>query len=91
MISSHSSDPPEEHDGAHLPGSCCDRFCVAHIHSEASDGPAQSCLLQTGTSYTPKNPRRSESPYTLCIKANVFFLDLFETCYYPFFFSMQLW
>ncbi|ROL43966.1 Low affinity vacuolar monovalent cation/H(+) antiporter [Anabarilius grahami] len=51
--------PPEEHDGAHLPGSCCDRVCVAHVHPEASDGPAQSCLLQTGTSCTPKNPRRT--------------------------------
>lgn len=79
MISSHSSDPPEDHDGAHLPGSCCERVCVAHIHSEASDGPAQSCLLQIGNSYSPKNPQRSESPYTLGIKARVFFLDLFET------------
>lgn len=69
MISSNPSDPPEDHDGAHLPGSSCDRVCVAHVHSEASDSPAQSCLQQTSASYTPKNQQRSESPNTLCIKA----------------------
>uniref|UniRef100_A0A672SHF6 Low affinity vacuolar monovalent cation/H(+) antiporter-like n=1 Tax=Sinocyclocheilus grahami TaxID=75366 RepID=A0A672SHF6_SINGR len=65
MISSHSSDSPEDHDGGRQPASCCDRICVAHVHSEASDAHTHSCLLQTSASCTPKHPQRSETPYTL--------------------------
>uniref|UniRef100_A0A671PJ63 Putative cation exchanger C521.04c n=1 Tax=Sinocyclocheilus anshuiensis TaxID=1608454 RepID=A0A671PJ63_9TELE len=42
MISSHSSDSPEDHDGGHQPASCCDRVCVAHVHLEASDAHTHS-------------------------------------------------
>lgn len=58
-LDTKNQDPPEDHDGSHLPGSGCDRVCVAHIHSEASDGPAQSCLQQTSASYSPKKQQRT--------------------------------
>ncbi|TRY83461.1 hypothetical protein DNTS_016206 [Danionella cerebrum] len=49
----------DEVDGA-LPGSCFERVCVAHVHSEDSDGPPNSGLLQTSCSFTPKNPQRMD-------------------------------
>ncbi|KTF91814.1 hypothetical protein cypCar_00013158 [Cyprinus carpio] len=61
---------PEDHDGAHQPGSCCDGVCVAHVHLEASD--AHSCLLQTSSSCTPKHPqRRCYYPFFV-LPSNVF-------------------
>ncbi|XP_042571801.1 low affinity vacuolar monovalent cation/H(+) antiporter [Cyprinus carpio] len=56
-LDTDKQDSPEDHDGAHQPGSCCDGVCVAHVHSEASD--AHSCLLQTSSSCTPKHPQRT--------------------------------
>ncbi|XP_058622982.1 uncharacterized protein cax2 isoform X2 [Onychostoma macrolepis] len=50
---------PEDHHGSHQPGSCCDRACVAHVHSEAGDAHTHSCLLQPSGSYTPKHPQRT--------------------------------
>lgn len=54
-----TQDPPEERQGNHLPGTFSERICVAHIHSETSDGPAHSCLLQTSDSFTPKHQQRT--------------------------------
>ncbi len=72
-------------DGVHQPGSCCDRVCVAHVPSEASDAHTHSCLLQTSSSYTPKHPQRSETPCTLHKSKGVFCACFLTWCHYPFF------
>ncbi len=82
MIWSNWSDCP---DGVHQPGSCCDRVCVAHVPSEASDAHTHSCLLQTSSSYTPKHPQRSETPCTLHKSKGVFCACFLTWCHYPFF------
>ncbi|KAL1247507.1 hypothetical protein QQF64_022883 [Cirrhinus molitorella] len=59
-LDTDKQDSPEDHDGGHQPvSSCCDRICVAHVHSEASDAHTHSCVLQTSGSYTPKHPQRT--------------------------------
>ncbi|XP_059401846.1 uncharacterized protein cax2 [Carassius carassius] len=58
-LDTDKQDSPEDHVGGQQPGSCCDRVCVANVHSEANDANTHYCLLQTSDSCTPKHPQRT--------------------------------
>lgn len=58
-LDTDKQDSPEDHVGGQQPDSCCDRVCVANVHSESNDANTHYCLLQTSGSCTPKHPQRT--------------------------------
>ncbi|XP_052399960.1 uncharacterized protein cax2 [Carassius gibelio] len=58
-LDTDKQDSPEDHVGGQQPDSCCDRVCVANVHSESNDANTHYCLLQTSSSCTPKHPQRT--------------------------------